>query len=87
MIIRKSISISVPAPIYCGLSFQFLGIPLKLHKFWFCANYMNHGMGGMNHRYAMDKIVIPLIWLVQEGTNLSHNEVKALEETCFVFNK
>jgi hypothetical protein len=48
---------------------------------------MNHGMGGMNHRYAMDKIVIPLIWLVQEGTNLSHNEVKAFEKTCFVFNK
>jgi hypothetical protein len=35
----------------------------------------------------MDKPIVPLIWHVQEGTNLSHNEVKALKETNFVFNK
>ncbi len=86
-IITKPISIGVPTHIYIGLSFGFLGIPLKFHKFWLCADDINHGVGGMNHRYAMDKVVIPLIWLVQKRTSFSHNEVKALEGTCFVFNK
>jgi hypothetical protein len=35
----------------------------------------------------MERLVVLLIWLVQEGTNLSHNEVKSFEEVGFVFNK
>jgi hypothetical protein len=39
------------------------------------------------HRYVVEKLVVLLIWPMQERTNLSHNEVKALEDVGFMFNK
>jgi len=86
-IITKSTSISVPTPTCSSLSSQFLGAPFNLHKFWFCADDMNCYMGGTKHRYVMDRPVVTLIWHVQKGTNLSHNDVKTLKEASFVFNK
>jgi hypothetical protein len=35
----------------------------------------------------MERLMVLLIWPMQEGTNLSHNEVKSFKETRFVFNK
>jgi hypothetical protein len=35
----------------------------------------------------MKRLAILLIWLMQEGTNLSRNEVKSFEEVGFIFNK
>ncbi len=78
--------VGVHASTYSDLSSQFLGAPLKLHKFWFCANDMNCCAGGMKCRYAVERSIVLSIWHVQEGTNLSHNEVKALEEVGFVIN-
>ncbi len=48
---------------------------------------MNYCVGGVKHRYVVDKLVILLIWPMQKRTNLSHNEVKALGEVGFVINK
>jgi hypothetical protein len=44
-IITKLTTIGVPAPTYLGLLSQFRGVPFKLHKFWFCANDINHCVG------------------------------------------
>jgi hypothetical protein len=43
--------------------------------------------GGTKHKYAIDRLAFPSIWLVQERTNLSQDEVKSLEEVGFVLNK
>jgi hypothetical protein len=86
-IITKLTSIGVFAPTYFHLSSHLLGAPFNLHKFLFCVDDMNCYMGGTKRRYVMDIPVVPLIWHVQEGINLSHNKVKALKETNFVFYK
>ncbi len=39
------------------------------------------------HRYVMDRPIVPKIWHVQEGTNLTQNEVKSFKEVDFVVNK
>jgi hypothetical protein len=46
-------------------------------------NYMK----GMKHNYAIDKLAISSIWPIQEGSNLSQDEVKSLEEASFVLNR
>jgi len=46
-----------------------------------------HYMGGMKRNYAIDKLVISSIWPMREGSNLSQDEVKSLEEASFVFNR
>lgn len=86
-IITKLTSIGVFAPSCFGLFSQFLGAPFNLHKFWFCVDEMNCYMGGTKRRYVGDIPIIPLIWHVQEGINISHNKVKALKETSFFFYK
>jgi hypothetical protein len=43
--------------------------------------------GAQKHRYVVVKLVVLLIWPMQERTNLSHNEVKAFKEIGCVFNK
>lgn len=86
-IITKLTSIAIFAPTCFGLFSQFLGAPFNLHKFWFCADDMNCYTRGTKRRYVVDRRVIPLIWHVQKGINLSHNKVKALKETSFVFYK
>jgi hypothetical protein len=35
----------------------------------------------------MDGPIVPKIWHVQEGTNLTQNKVRSLEEVGFVINK
>jgi hypothetical protein len=41
----------------------------------------------LKHRYVMDRPIVPEIWHVQEGTNLTQNEVRSLKELGFVVNK
>jgi hypothetical protein len=68
-IIANLTSISVPASTYSRLWFQFLDAPLKLHKFWFCAYDMNCDVGDTKCKYALDRLVVPKIWLFQVETN------------------
>jgi hypothetical protein len=44
-------------------------------------------MGGMKHKYAVKSLMVPSIWHVQEGTNLSKDKVKSFKEINFVFIK
>jgi hypothetical protein len=41
--------------------------------------WLNPCVGGMKHKYALDKLVIPKIWFIQ-------NEINFLEEARFVLN-
>jgi hypothetical protein len=44
-------------------------------------------MRGMNRNYAIDKPAISSIWPMQEGSNVSQDEMKSLEEASFVLNR
>jgi hypothetical protein len=44
-------------------------------------------MGGMKHKYVVESLMVPSIWHVQEGTNLSKDKVKSSKEINFVFIK
>jgi hypothetical protein len=46
-----------------------------------------HYMRGMKRNYAIDKPMISSIWPMQEGSSLSHDEMKSFEEVSFVFNR
>jgi hypothetical protein len=48
---------------------------------------MNCHVGGMKCKYALDRLVVPKIWVVQVETNLTQDEIKFLEEVGFVLNK
>jgi hypothetical protein len=67
-LIANLTSIGVLTPTYSRLSSQFLNAPLKLHKFLFCANDMNHCVGGTKCKYALDRLAISKIWLIQVKT-------------------
>jgi len=43
--------------------------------------------GGMKHKYAVERSMVPCIWQLQEGTNLSKDKVKSFKERNFVFIK
>jgi hypothetical protein len=64
-IITKPTSINVHAQTYLGLWFQFLDAPLKLHKFWLCANDINHYVGGTKRKYALDIPIVSKIWPIK----------------------
>jgi hypothetical protein len=58
-IMTKSTSIGVLTSTYSRLWFQFLGGPLKFHKFLFYANDMSHCVSGTKCKYALDKPIVP----------------------------
>jgi hypothetical protein len=41
---------------------------------------MNHYLGGMKHKYALDRSTVPKIWPIQIETNFTQDEIKSLEE-------
>jgi len=41
----------------------------------------------MKHKYALDRAVVPEIWLIQVETDLTQDEIKSLEEVGFVLNR
>jgi hypothetical protein len=43
--------------------------------------------GGTKCKYVVERPVVPSIWPMQEGTNLSQDEVKFPKQVGFVFNK
>jgi hypothetical protein len=65
----------------------YIGAPFKVHKFYFCVDGMNHYMGDSKCKHEIHKLVVLNIWHVQKNFNRTQDEVKFLEETCFVFNK
>lgn len=52
-------------------------------NFWFCSDEMNQCMKGSKKKWMLDWPNIPSTWLVNVGTNLSREEVFALEDITF----
>jgi hypothetical protein len=48
---------------------------------------MNHCIGDMKHKYALDIPAILEIWHVKVETNITQDEIKFLEEVGFVLNR
>jgi hypothetical protein len=48
---------------------------------------MNRCVGGMKHKYALDRPIVLEIWLVKAKTNITTDEIKSLEEVGFVLNR
>jgi hypothetical protein len=61
------------------------GVSIELHKFWFCYDDLLHCVGGISRKYALDRLVLPSLWLVQAWKNLTQIEVVALEELVFCY--
>ncbi len=43
-------------------------------------------MGGTTQKFAVAKLVVPTVWPIQEGINLTQKEVTTLEEGGFSFD-
>jgi len=43
-------------------------------------------VGGIAQKFVVAKPLVPIVWPIQEGTNLTQKEVTTLEETRFSFN-
>jgi hypothetical protein len=81
----KSIS-GIHAPCYLGFWVQFHIGSLKHHIHWFCLDDLNHCVNGTTRKYAVVRLLVPTIWLIQEGTNLTQKEVITIKEAGFSFD-
>jgi hypothetical protein len=43
-------------------------------------------VGRTSKKYALDRLTLPSLWLMQKGTNLTQIEVLDLEEARFLFS-
>jgi hypothetical protein len=48
---------------------------------------LSHYVGGITQKFANVKLVVPTIWPIQEGTNLTQKEVITLKEARFSFDR
>ncbi len=53
---------------------------------WFCPNNLNCCVSGTMRKYVVVRPSVPIVWLIQEGTDLIWKEVTTLEEVGFSFN-
>jgi len=51
----------------------------------FCPNDLNHYVDGTSRKFAVARLVVPTVWPIQKGTNLTQNELITLEEVGFSF--
>ncbi len=80
IIIAKKIVHGIPSPYYDGLWSDLKGFALIRHKFWFCVNNLTRCVGGTRRKYCVNRPLVPSMWPVQVGTNLTQFEVITLEE-------
>jgi hypothetical protein len=41
----------------------------------------------MKRKYALDRVVVPEIWLIEVETDFTQDDVKSFEEVGFVVNR
>ncbi len=87
IIISNQIDRGIPTPCYVGFWFATKATSIELHKFWFCHDDLMHCVGGTSRKYALNRLALPYLWLVQARTNLTQIEVVALEEAGFLLLK
>ena len=72
-----------PAPTYKGLRKEFRSPNNVEYEFWFCHNDIKRCVSGSNKKYVLDWPIVPNTWPVKICTNLSREEVLALEDVGF----
>ncbi len=53
---------------------------------WFCFNDLSHCVDGTTRKYIVDRPLMPTIWLIQEGIDLTQKGVITFEEMGFSFD-
>jgi hypothetical protein len=43
-------------------------------------------VGGITQKFVVARLVVPIVWPIQEGINLTRKEVTTLEEAGFSFD-
>jgi hypothetical protein len=84
-IISKQTYHGIPTSCYVGYWSTTQGVSLELHTFWFCYDDLIRCLQGTSKKYALDRLALPSLWLVQKGTNFIQIEVVTLEEVGFLF--
>jgi hypothetical protein len=51
-----------------------------------CCENLNYCVEGLGRKHVVDRPLVLVVWLVQEGTNLTQDEVTTMEEVDFVLN-
>jgi hypothetical protein len=72
-----------PTLMYKGLKKKYRSTNNVEYKFWFCLDDIKRCVSGNKKKYVLDWPVVPIIWPVKIGTNLSRQEVLALEDVGF----
>ena len=72
-----------PAPTYKGLKKEFRSSNNVEYGFWFCPDDIKQCVSGSKKKYVSDWPIVPNMWPVKIGTNLSREEVLALEDAGF----
>jgi hypothetical protein len=84
--IYKSIN-GIHVPCYLGFWVEYHSRSLKHHKHWFCPNDLNHCVGGIVWNFAVAKLVVPIVWPIQESANLTQKDITTLKEVGFSFDR
>ena len=71
------------APTYKGLMKEFRSPNNVECEFWFCPDDVKRCVSGSLKKYVLDWPIVPNMWPVKIGTNLSREEVLALENVRF----
>jgi hypothetical protein len=82
-IISKTSIYGIPTACRDGLWCVAKGSPIVRHKVWFYADDLIWCVGFHSRKYAVDRPIIPSIWLVQLATMFMQDEVTSLEEASF----
>ena len=72
-----------PAPTYKGLKNEFRSTNNVAYEFWFCPHDIKRCVSDTKKKYVLDWPIEPNTWPVKMGTNLSRDEVLALEDAGF----
>lgn len=71
------------APTYTGLKKPYGKDTLELTEFWFCPDDIKRCVMGRKKFFVKEWPPVPTVWPIQIGTNLSREEVLALEDAGF----
>ena len=72
-----------PAPTYKGLMKEFLSPNNVEYEFWLCHDDIKRCVNDNKKKYMLDWPIVSNTWLVKIGTNLSREQVLALENVRF----
>jgi hypothetical protein len=72
-----------PTPTYKGLKKEYCSTNNVEYAFWFCPDDIKRCVNGNKKKYVLDWPVVPNIWPMKIGINISRQKVLALEDVGF----